>query len=62
MCISTCIHVHKESGEKSSWLFNARRMRTRGNYSTLSVCLSVTSLLVSFHVYTTNYTYLPVLR
>ena len=28
----------------------------------LFVCLSVTSLLVSVHVYTTNYAYLPVLR
>ena len=39
------------------------RMRTRGNYSTLfvglSICLSVTSLLVSFHVYVTNYTTCP---
>ena len=43
-------------------VINARRMRTRVTVLCLFVCLSVTSLLVSFHVYMTNYTYLPVLR
>ena len=41
-----------------SAFINAWRMRMR----VIVLCLSVTSLLVSFHVYMTNYTYLPVFR
>ena len=53
---SSCFRSQRDSTGMS----NARRACARGLQ--YSVCLSVTNFLLSFHVYTTNYTSLPVLR